>query len=129
MTEHEAWDILAQKYLGRAEESFATAQLSVEKGFSVSAINRLYYTLFYIVSGLLIKTGKSYHKHSAVRAAVHRDLVQNGIVSGEFGRLFDLLFEDRLKGDYMPETQFSVAEIADLSKQTGQFLTELKEKL
>ena len=64
-----------------------------------SAASRAYYAVFHAVSAIFALEGKSFSKHSAVRAAVHRDLVGTGLIpveSGQYNELMDM----RELGDY-----------------------------
>ena len=53
----------------RARESLDDARLLLENGRLHSAVNRIYYALFYEVSALLLAKGLSFSKHSGVLAA------------------------------------------------------------
>ena len=46
-----------------------------------AAASRAYYAAFYAVSALLALGGRTFKKHSALEAAVHRDLVKPGLFS------------------------------------------------
>ena len=65
-----------------------------------SAASRAYYAAFYAVSALFALEGKTFRKHSAVEAAVHRDLVRPGHWSVELGGGFSHLLTTRSLGDY-----------------------------
>ena len=54
--------------------------------------------------------GKSFSKHSAVQAAVHRDLVKTGILKAEVGQDYDFLFRARNTADYGAEAYISEEE-------------------
>lgn len=71
--------------------------------------------------------GKSFTKHSAIRAALHRDLVQPGLLSKENGQAFDFLMDLRETGDYGGVAQVS-AESAELAAQKAEgFLASVGE--
>ncbi|MFO7897635.1 MAG: HEPN domain-containing protein [Planctomycetota bacterium] len=67
-----------------------------------SAASRAYYAAFHAVSALFAVRGEAFSKHSAVRAAVHRDLVHVEGWPAEFGQDYDFLFllDLRSAGDY-----------------------------
>ena len=65
-----------------------------------SAASRAYYAAFYAVSALFALEGKTFRKHFAVEAAVHRDLVRPGRWDVELGRKYSQLLEARSVGDY-----------------------------
>ncbi len=64
------------------------------------AASRCYYAAFHAVSAWFALRGKAFKKHTAVRAAVHRDLVNTGIWPRELGEAFDAVCELRDVGDY-----------------------------
>ncbi len=65
-----------------------------------TAASRAYYAAFYAVTALFALEGRTYSKHSAVREAVHRDLVKPGRWSRDLGSAFDDLRHLRAVGDY-----------------------------
>ncbi len=81
----------------------AKKALAVAKAVSTldpdSAASRAYYAAFYAVSARFVLEGKEFRKHSAVEAAVHRDLVKAGIWPTELGQGYSQLSETRSIGD------------------------------
>ena len=67
---------------------------------SDTAANRAYYAAFYAVSALLASEEKFYKKHTALRAAVHKDLVHTGRWSSGLGDDYDKLHKLRSVADY-----------------------------
>jgi uncharacterized protein (UPF0332 family) len=63
---------LVRHRVTRAEETLEDARLVLEQGHLHSAVNRLYYACFYIVSALLFTEGLSSSKHSGVRSLFDR---------------------------------------------------------
>ncbi len=82
----------------------AKKALAVAKAVSTldpdSAASRAYYAAYYAVSARFVIEGKAFRKHSAVEAAVHRDLVKAGIWPVELGQGYSQLSETRSIGDY-----------------------------
>ncbi len=116
---------LIEYWLVKSDESVASAVSELNAGRLTFAVNRLYYAVFYSATALLYAKGKSYVKHSAVRAAFHRDFVQTGVLDKAFGKLYDELFQARHQGDYTPLTEFDKGII---SKQLGD-VVKLQAKL
>ena len=69
---------------GRARKALATARhvLSMDPD---AAGSRAYYAAFYAASARFALDGRQFSKHSAVHAAVHRDLVHLGGWPSELG--------------------------------------------
>jgi len=89
----------ARDLWSRAENALRSAQALVKLSPD-DAASRAYYAAFHSVSAALVLQGKSYTRHSAVRSAVHRDLVRTGIWSVDLGANYDALWELRDLGDY-----------------------------
>ena len=83
----------------RADESLRAARHVLSVSCDAAA-SRAYYAAFYAVSALFALEGKEFRKHSAVEAAVHRDLVKAGRWTREVGTAYSFLAEMRTTGDY-----------------------------
>jgi len=119
--EREQKDV-AVYWMGKAKESLTSARLEYSQGHLSFSINRLYYAVFYALSSILSLRGLSYGKHAAVRASFHRDFVKTGIVPEEMGKLFDRLFYDRQKGDYVALTAFDSNIVKEEIEQVEAFI-------
>lgn len=87
------------KELARAERSVVAAEklIGIDPD---SAASRAYYAAFHAVTALFGATGRSFTKHTAIRAAVHRDLVKTGVWPTQLGEYYDYLMDLREVGDY-----------------------------
>ena len=83
----------------RANRALQTAEMLVSTD-AESAVSRAYYAAFHAVTAVFALRGRSFTKHSALRAAVHKDLVKSGEWSVELGKDYDLVMSPRQTGDY-----------------------------
>ena len=83
----------------RAHRSLATAR-TIAGADPDAAASRAYYAAFYAVSALFALESRDFTKHSAIEAAVHRDLVKTGRWPIELGQDYHDLRELRGMGDY-----------------------------
>jgi len=67
---------------------------------SDDAASRAYYAAFHAISAAFALEEKTFRRHSALRAAVHRDWVKTGVWPVQLGADFDALAELRDLGDY-----------------------------
>jgi uncharacterized protein (UPF0332 family) len=74
-----------------------------------SAASRAYYAAFHGVTAVLAGRGMEFTKHTAVRAALHRDLIQSGALSADLGRDYDFLLDLRETADYGGVAEASLA--------------------
>ncbi|MBD3392784.1 MAG: HEPN domain-containing protein [Chitinivibrionales bacterium] len=126
MTDQDCRDTIARQWFQKAEDSFAEAVLLLREDRLVGCINRMYYSAFYAASAVIAKEGKTYGKHSAVRASLHRDFVKTNRLPQSSGKVYDKLFEDRQEGDYAPRTSFEREDVELLIGETRELLDSLK---
>ena len=72
-----------------------------ENDLCVSAMNRIYYSMFYAVQALLVLRRSTFSKHGQVKGFFNREFIKKEIFPKEFGRLFNNAFEYRQKFDYV----------------------------
>jgi uncharacterized protein (UPF0332 family) len=65
-----------------------------------SAASRAYYAAFHALTAMFALRGQFFNKHSALRIAVHRELIKTGKWPQELGIAYDFLLEMREVGDY-----------------------------
>lgn len=120
---------LVQYRLERAREALDEARLLFESGHIHTYVNRLYYACFYAVSALLLTKGLSTSKHAHLRALLHKELIRPGIIPLEYGQLFDLLFNNRQKGDYSDFVVFRTEQVQGWLKRAGEFVDYISTRI
>jgi len=83
----------------RARRALDSARQAVQADPD-SAASRAYYAAFHALTALFALRDQTFTKHTAIRAALHRDLIQAGILSEELGSDYDFLLDLRETGDY-----------------------------
>lgn len=83
-----------------ARKTFEAARILADNRFWNSAVNRLYYALFYSVNALLYLSDISVKKHSTVKSQFTLHFVKTGKFDKKYGQLLSELFDWRQKGDY-----------------------------
>jgi len=110
----------------RAHEAIDEAKILFEAGHISSYVNRLYYACFYAVSALLLTKNISTNKHGYLRSLLHREFIKTGSIPDELGKHFDLLFNNRQKGDYADFIEFKGDEVAGWLTQTQTFVCHVE---
>lgn len=90
---------LAGSLWDRARDALAVARHILPQSPDTAG-SRAYFAAFYAVSAHFALKGRNFKKHSAVEAAVHRDLVKPGLWPKKFGANYSTLMELRTVGDY-----------------------------
>ena len=76
--------------MGKAQNSFDSAKREFKAGAYEFAINRLYYSVFYAVSALLMENDMSFKKHTGVRSFFHKEFIKEGLIEFKWGRFYAL---------------------------------------
>jgi len=71
--------------LPTATESVEAAQLLLDNGMLTSAMNRIYYAMFYAVQAVLITNNATFSKHGQVKGYFNKEFIHKGIFSVSFG--------------------------------------------
>lgn len=120
MTEEEL--ALVAYRMERAHEAIDEAKILFDAGHINSYVSRLYYACFYAVSALLLTKNISTSKHGYLRSLLHREFIKTGLIPEELGKYFDLLFNNRQKGDYSDFTRFKSDDVCGWLERTKTFV-------
>jgi len=112
--------------LERAHEALQEADILLEQGYTNTYVNRLYYACFYAVSALLLTKDLSSARHSGIRALFYQNFVSTGAIEIELGQLYDKLFRNRQKGDYVDFVHFKVDEVKSWFEETRKFVESIE---
>jgi len=116
---------IVEHRLGRAREALEEARLLADGRRWNACVSRLYYACYYSVSALLLGRNLSSSKHTGVRSLFNLHFVKPGAVSRELGSLYNDLFENRQKGDYMDFVSFDGDQVRPWIAQTEVFVAEI----
>lgn len=100
--------------LESARETLDDAEMLVENERYRSAVNRIYYAMFYAVSALALKHGFSTSSHGQLRGYFNREFVKSGLISIDSGKAYGMAFDARTKGDYDDLVSFEHDEVHSL---------------
>lgn len=127
MSDQDALNEVVRYWLEKSTESLAAAKDEMMAGRLSFALNRIYYACFYSVSGYLLQHKLQFRKHSGVRAAFHKNMVKPNLISQDYGKLYDELFEARQRGDYIEMVSFEKEQIEDWLERARILVDSIKE--
>ena len=113
--------------LERSQESIEAARILFKNKMLTSAMNRIYYSMFYSVQALLILKNVSFSKHGQVKGYFNREFIKTEIFPKKFGRLYNKAFEYRQKFDYVDLVIPESVLVDDYIKKADNFIREIKE--
>ena len=121
MNQEQANEVLIKLWLEKSFDALASARLELNEGHSNFSINRLYYSCFYAVTALLLRSGRQFTRHSAVISEFNRTYVKTGKVAVAWSKFYQKLFNDRQESDYMPTATFEHSDISNRIEQAESF--------
>jgi hypothetical protein len=113
--------------INRAEETLGEVKLAVENGRLHLAANRIYYSVFYIVSALALKNGFKTSKHSQLLSWFNKEFVKKELVDKNLGKFYLDAYEMRQEGDYDDLVSFELRSIEDKMVLAKDFIKRVKE--
>jgi uncharacterized protein (UPF0332 family) len=113
----------------RAEQSLEEALLLADNKRWNTAINRLYYSCFYAVIALLLRSNIKTSTHKGTRSQFGLHFIKTGKIAQKYGTLYTTLFDLRQKGDYGDMFDFTEEQVIPLLKKVPEFLSEIKKHI
>ena len=113
----------------RARDSLREAQLLLDGGYLIGAVNRMYYACFYAVNAILFSEGLSSSKHSGVMSLFERHWIKTGRLPVEIGKFYRQLFERRQEGDYRDTAKFERDEVEESLAGARSFVEQVADWL
>lgn len=104
----------------RAQRSIKTAVTLIQSD-PESATSRAYYAAFHALTALFALRGQSFSKHTALRGALHKNLIKTGEWPVELGKEYDFLTGLREMSDY--------GDVARVSEQDSRRAVEAAQRI
>ena len=116
--------------LGKAERSFAAADLLLDSGDADFAASRAYYGYFYVAEGLLLSEGLRYSRHGQeIVAQYGRHFASTNRLDRRYHRFFSRAFDLRQLADYSAEVDVDPAVGSELIEVGEEFLQAAQDYL
>lgn len=116
-----------QQLMLNAEETLHAAEILFKEEYLRDAINRAYYSVFYIAEALLNEKDLRYSKHGTVHGAFAQHFIKTKIFDEKYHKLLTGAFRRRMLGDYDEVTRFRSSEVTQTLEQAWDFLKAAKD--
>ena len=113
--------------LEKANKTIEEAEALAKIDHWETVSNRLYYACFYAISAYLAQQEVQAITHKGIKSAFHKELIKNGIMSKDLGKLYNDLFNKRQEADYKDFAQFDQKDIEPLIDETRDFIKTIKD--
>jgi uncharacterized protein len=112
-----------------AHKTFQAAKVLTENEFWNSAVNRLYYAVFYAVNALLVLHNVQTKSHSATKSQFSFHFIKTGKLDKKYGQLFTQLFDWRQKGDYESVFEYDKDSVNPLFEPVEEMIDAIKREV
>ena len=130
MAPREYSDILIDLYLEKSDKALEAANLMINNELFESALNRIYYAIFYTVSALGEKNDFVSSKHSGMMSWFNRKYVNDEKkFSKDISEIYRKTFKFREKGDYDPRYHATFEETNEILNQAKKFIEIVRKEI
>ena len=112
--------------LKQADETISDVQLLVENGRLRSAVNRIYYGMFYSLLALGYANKFETSKHAQLIGWFNRNFIQTGLIDSKYGKIVNKAFNRRTKGDYDSYIEFDKEIVVEMFSEMKDFILAIK---
>ncbi len=112
--------------VARCDSTIEEAKIAIDLNKLHLANNRIYYSIYYIVSALSLKSNFSTSKHSGLLAWFNKNFINTEIISKEFGKIYYKAFENRQESDYEDLITYDIQDVKICYENMLKFVTEIK---
>ncbi|MCK4663716.1 MAG: HEPN domain-containing protein [Bacteroidales bacterium] len=113
----------------QAEETILDVQLLIENDRLRSAVNRIYYGMFYSLLALGLANQFETSKHTQLIGWFNKDFIREGLIDSKYGKIINKAFNRRTKGDYDIYIEFEKKIVFEMFNEMQDFISEIKSYL
>jgi uncharacterized protein (UPF0332 family) len=115
--------------LEQAGETIQDVQLLIENNRLRSAVNRIYYGMFYALLALGLAHQFETSKHSKLIGWFNKNFINEGLIDSKYGKIINKAFNRRTKGDYDTYVEFEKEIVTEMFGEMQDFISEIKIQL
>ena len=119
-------DSLIKYRLTQADETILDVQLLIENNRLRSAVNRIYYGMFYSLLALGLANQFDASKHAQLIGWFNKNFIHEGLIDLKYGRIINKAFNRRTKGDYDSYIEFEKEIVMEMFSEMKEFITTIK---
>jgi uncharacterized protein (UPF0332 family) len=124
--EEQTRDDLIKYRLEQARDTIDVVELLIKNDKLSTAINRIYYGMFYSLLALALQFNFETSKHQQLIGWFNKEFIRTGLIEKEFGRILRDAFENRTSGDYDSFVIFDQAEVLLLFSDMKSFIEQIE---
>lgn len=124
MIEEESRISLINYRVGQARTTALEARYLLDNDMLRGAINRIYYSMFYMLQALSLKYQFELSKHAQLLGWFNKEFVHKGKIPVRYSKILTHGYNLRTKGDYATVYEFDKNEVGEWFREMKEFLSE-----
>ena len=130
MTQNEHKDIFIKINIEKSDEALRIAELSIRENAIMSALNRIYYAVFYTVSALAVKNDFVTAKHTQMMGWFNKKFIyEDKVFNKELSKIYDKIFQFRQRSDYNTEYPADLEQAKELLADAKVFIEAVRKTI
>lgn len=109
----------------QAKDTIEVVNLLIENNQLQTAVNRIYYGIFYSVLALALSEKFETSKHHQLIGWFNREFIKPGKIDKKYGETFKSAYESRTSGDYDTFVEFEKDEVNLLFEEMKEFIDRI----
>ncbi len=90
------------------------------------AMNRIYYSTFYILSAIALKDKFQTRKHQQLIGWFNKKYVKESIIDKKFGQFIHKAFDERSQADYADYVEFKKEELVLMTEELNELIGKIE---
>ena len=115
--------------LEQAEETIKDVKLLIYNDRLRSAINRIYYGMFYSLLALGLANEFETSKHTQLIGWFNKTFIHGGLIDPKYGKIINKAYNRRTKGDYDIYVEFEKGIVLGMFDEMKEFISAIKSYL
>ena len=127
MVPNEYKEIMIKVNIEKSDEALRMVEVSIKEHAPFTALNRIYYAIFYTVTALAEKHEFRTSKHSNMMGWFNKKFIhEDKVFDGELLQTYQDAFKFRQKGDYDSRYIASIDIVEELLPRAKEFIQKVK---
>lgn len=112
--------------LEQARETIDVVDLLMRNDKLSTAVNRIYYGMFYSLLALALQFNFETSKHQQLIGWFNKEFIRSGLIEKEYGRILRDAYENRTSGDYDSFVVFDRDSVSILYSEMKDFIEKIE---
>jgi uncharacterized protein (UPF0332 family) len=124
--ENDDINTLIKYRIEQAEETIIDVRLLIDNNRLRSAVNRIYYGMFYSLLALGLEHQFETSRHAQLIGWFNKNFISKGIIDSKYGKIINKAFNRRTKGDYDIYVEFDKEIVIEMFSEMQDFISRIK---